>query len=78
MTGQLGSTVGTAAIVAEWAVGKVQRVALTKSGTTYTGVVSTLLTGIKNPVAVTVSPDRALVVGDWSTGIVYRVASTTA
>jgi glucose/arabinose dehydrogenase len=78
VTGQLGSTIGNSAIVAEWALGKVQRVALTKTGTTYTGSVSTLLTGIKNPVAVILASDKSLLVGDWTTGIVYRVAATSA
>jgi len=73
-TGQLGSRVGTAAIVAEWAKGKVLRVGLHRHGAGYTGTVSTLLTGISNPVAVALGPDRALYVGDWSSGVVYRVA----
>ena len=75
VTGQLGSTIGNSAIVAEWALGKVERVALTNAGTTYTGTVSTLLTGIKNPVAVTLATDGSLFVSDWTTGIVYRVAT---
>ena len=74
VTGQLGTTVGASAIVAEWALGKVQRVALTKTGTTYTGTVSPFLTGIKNPVAVTVAAGNALLVGDWTTGTIYRIA----
>jgi len=73
VTGQLGTAVGTSAIVAEWAVGKVQRVALTKTTTGYAGTVQPFLTGIKNPVAVVLGPDGALFVADWTTGIVYRI-----
>jgi glucose/arabinose dehydrogenase len=75
VTGQLGSGVGTSAVVAEWALGKVQRVALTKSGDTYTSTVTPLLSGIKNPVAVMLTNDRALLVGDWTTGTIYRIAT---
>ncbi len=78
VTGELGATVGTAAIVAEWALGKVQRVALTKTGDTYAGATTAFLTGVKNPVALIVSSDHALFVGDWSTGTVYRIAKASA
>jgi glucose/arabinose dehydrogenase len=78
VTGELGTTVGTAAIVAEWALGKVQRVVLTKSGDTYTGATTAFLTGVKNPVALIMSSDHALFVGDWSTGKVYRIAKASA
>lgn len=77
-TGQLGSTVGTSAIVAEWALGKVQRVALDASNGTYRGTTMPFLTGIKNPVAVILASDGALFVADWTTGTVYRVASPSA
>jgi len=76
VTGQLGTTVGTSAIVAEWALGTVQRVALTKTGSTYTGTVSPFLTGIKNPVAITLTADNAILVGDWTTGTIYRIAQS--
>jgi hypothetical protein len=35
VTGQLGAAVGASALVAEWALGKVQRVALTRAGSRY-------------------------------------------
>ena len=57
---------GSDAIVAEWATGKVMRV--TEAGTT-----STFVTGIKNPVAVVVAADGTVLVGDWTTGTIYRV-----
>jgi hypothetical protein len=37
--------------------------------------VSPFLTGIKNPVAVTVTADDAILVGDWTTGTIYPVAA---
>ena len=76
VTGQLGPGGGTAAIVAEWATGKVQLVSLTNDGSSYTGAVSTLLAGLQNPVPVTLTPDGALLVGDWTTGAAYRISAT--
>lgn len=76
VTGQLGTAVGTAAVVAEWSLGKVQRVTLTKRGTGYTGTATTLLSGIKNPVAVMLTSNGALLVGDWTTGTISRVVAT--
>jgi glucose/arabinose dehydrogenase len=79
ITGQLGATVGTSALVAEWADGAVKRVALTTDGSTYTGIVHPFLTGFTNPVPVLTAPDGAVFVGDWATGTIYRMtAATTA
>ncbi len=73
--GSLGSTVGTAAVVAEWRTGKVVRVGLDTSDTPVTSTgVSTLLTGVGQPVAVATAPDGALFVGDWASGTIYRIA----
>jgi glucose/arabinose dehydrogenase len=76
--GSLGETVGTAALVAEWTTGKVVRVGLdtTTTPVTSTGA-STLLTGIGQPVAVATAPDGSLVVGDWASGTIYRIAAAT-
>jgi glucose/arabinose dehydrogenase len=71
--GQLGPIVGTAAIVAEWNSARVQRVALTKNRSDYRGTVTPFLTGIRNPLALTFAPDRSLLVGDWATGMIYRI-----
>jgi glucose/arabinose dehydrogenase len=73
-SGQLGPSVGTAAIVAEWNVAKVQAVSLTRHGNGYRGAVSPFLTGMERPLAVALSPGRFLLVGDWATGRIYRVA----
>ncbi len=74
VTGELGPGVVTSALVAEWATGKVQRVALTNEGSTWSGTTTPFLTGIKNPVPLLLSPSGSLLVGDWATGTVYAVA----
>ena len=43
MTGQLGASVGTAAIVAEWTTGKVKMVPVTKAGTSNTRTTARVL-----------------------------------
>lgn len=74
-TGQLGPSIGTAAIVAEWNIAKVQQVALTKTGSSLQSTaVRPFLRGVHNPLALVFAPDRSLLVGDWATGIIYRVA----
>ena len=75
VTGQLGTTVGTGAVVAEWVTGKVQLVRLTTTSGGYTGKTSALLTGFKNPVPVLLDGSGALFVGDWTTGKIYRIAA---
>jgi len=74
VAGQLGSMIGTSAIVAEWAEGKVQRVALAVNGNGYAGTVRPFLAGLQNPVPVILSSRGAILVGDWSTGTVYSIA----
>jgi len=74
ITGGLGATVGPSAFVAEWAQGKVLRVALQHDGSSWSGTVMTFLDGLQQPVPIVVGPDGAVFVGDWATGIVYRVA----
>jgi glucose/arabinose dehydrogenase len=63
------------AIVAEWSTGKVQQVLPAKSGATYTGTVTPLLSGLTNPMPVLLGPNNALFVGDWSTGTIYRITN---
>jgi glucose/arabinose dehydrogenase len=75
VTAGLGSTIGPSALVAEWAQDKVLRVALEPDGTTWTGTVTTFLGGLEQPVPVLSGPDGAVFVGDWGTGIVYRIAA---
>jgi glucose/arabinose dehydrogenase len=73
LTGQLGLS-GTSAIVPEWQSGKVQRVLLNRAGSSYTGTVTPFLTGIRNPLALTLAAENSLLVGDWATGTIYRLA----
>jgi glucose/arabinose dehydrogenase len=74
VTGGLGESVGNAALVAEWQAGKVLRVGLTRSGSTYAGSVKPFLMGLKNPLPLLGAGDGAVLVGDWTTGLVYRIA----
>ena len=77
VTGQLGAEVGTSALVAEWATGKVMRVALSPDGDGYTpGGAEPFLAGLTNPVPIALAPDGAVLVGDWGTGTIYRIAAT--
>ena len=75
VTGQLGPGVGTAAIVAEWHEHKVQQVSLEKGPSGYQGKVAPFVSGIDRPVAVSLAPDGSVMLGDWATGTVNRVAA---
>ncbi len=75
VTGQLGSTLGTGAAVAEWVTGKVQWVRLTASNGTYTGTTTAFLSGFQNPVPVMLDSTGALFVGDWTSGKLYRITA---
>jgi glucose/arabinose dehydrogenase len=74
VTGSLGANVGTAALVAEWAEGKVLRVTLEPNGDGYASVVGPFVTGLEQPVPVVTAPDGSVLIGDWGTGAVYRIA----
>lgn len=73
VTGQLGPDVGNAAIVAEWAQRKVQKVSLERTEGGYRGSVSPFVTGIDRPVPVVLSGGDVLI-GDWGSGTVYRIS----
>ena len=73
VTGQLGPAVGTAALVSEWEFGKVQRVVLTRRGSSYRGTTAPFLSGFKSPLPVLATRDGAVLVGDWATGRLYRI-----
>jgi glucose/arabinose dehydrogenase len=75
VTDGLGPSLTSSALVAEWATGKVLRVALVRDGATYTGTVEPFLTGLTNPVPIVCAPDGAVLVGDWATGTIYRIAA---
>jgi glucose/arabinose dehydrogenase len=74
VTGQLGPATGTAALVAEWRAGRVQRVALDRPAAGSGGPVTPFLRGIANPLPVLATPDGAVLFGDWKTGRIYRIA----
>ena len=48
---------------------------LKASGTTYTGAAIPFITGIKNPLPVLATPGGALLIGDWSTGTIYKITA---
>jgi glucose/arabinose dehydrogenase len=73
--GQLGPGIGSSALVAEWATGRVVRVALARGGTGSTGVMESFLAGLSGPVPIALTPDGAVIVGDWRTGTIYRIAA---
>jgi glucose/arabinose dehydrogenase len=75
LTGGLGPTVGTSAVVSEWQLGKVLRVALTKHASGYAGRVVPFLTGFRSPLPVLATATGALLVGDWATGKIYRITT---
>ncbi len=75
LTGQPGRAASSTALVAEWQAAKVQRVALSKTGSTYTGSVRPWLTGPQHPLALILTPTHAVLVGDWGTGTIYQVAA---
>lgn len=68
----LESVLGKAALVAEWQTGVVKKADLDRAGSQ----ASTALTGFTNPLPLVATPDGAVLVGDWSTGVVYRIAAT--
>jgi glucose/arabinose dehydrogenase len=74
VTGQLGASIGSAALVAEWAKGTVKAVRLMGDGTIADDAATTLLTGLTNPVPVAIGPDGALYVGNWGSGAIDRIA----
>jgi glucose/arabinose dehydrogenase len=67
--------IGTVALVAEWAMGTVQRVGLVGEGTIDQATATTFLAGLTSPVPLATGPDGAVYVGDWGTGYIYRVAA---
>jgi glucose/arabinose dehydrogenase len=75
VTGQLGPSVDTAALVAEWSLGKIKQVTLKKTGSNYTATVSPMVTGLQHPVPVILSPAGSLMIGDWGSGAVYQLAA---
>ncbi len=76
VTGQLGSTVGTGAVVAEWVTGKVQLVQLTAARRWLHREDHCVPQRLREPGAGACSTrDGALFVGDWTSGKLYRITA---
>ncbi len=59
---------GDGVLASEWVYGKVMRVGL--GG----GEATPFLTGLSHPLPLLTAPDGSLLVGDWGTGVIYRIA----
>jgi glucose/arabinose dehydrogenase len=73
--GDLGGRFSPSALVAEWQLGRVQRVALTRPGATYKGTVTPFLTGVRDPLPLLTTPSGGVLVGDWGTGKIYELTA---
>jgi glucose/arabinose dehydrogenase len=77
LTTELKGKFDDSALVAEWNLGKVLRVPLTQTSTGIAGSVPRpFLTGIANPLPVIATPGGDVLVGDWSSGTIYRIAAS--
>ncbi len=75
VSGQLGGAVGRSALVTEWERGSLLNVPLRASARGYASTRATaLVTGFANPLPVAVSPGGGVLVGDWASGKIYRIA----
>ena len=75
VSGQLGTAVGHVALVSEWQWGKVLLAPLRRSGAGYASAKpSVLVSGFEHPLPLAVSAGGALLVGDWGSGKIYRIA----
>jgi glucose/arabinose dehydrogenase len=75
VTRELGGRFAWSAVVAEWQLGRVKRVALRRTKTGFTGRVTTFLTGMANPLPIATAPDGSILVGDWRTGTIYAITA---
>jgi hypothetical protein len=55
----------------------VERVTLTAvetaTGTTYRGEPTTFVAGLDRPLPLTIAPDGNLLIGDYATGVIYKI-----
>lgn len=77
LTHQLGGRFADSALVAEWQLGRVKRVAFHRTNDGFSGAVTTFLTGIANPLPIATTANGAVLVGDWRTGTIYRIAAAS-
>jgi len=73
LTGQLGRATASTALVAEWQAATVQRVTL-KGQRRLRGLGKPLAYRLQHPLALIVTRTRSVLVGDWGTGTIYRIA----
>jgi glucose/arabinose dehydrogenase/plastocyanin len=76
VNGQLGQAYGTSAFITSVTKGTVDRVALTKSGNSYTasGSPYEFLTGLKAGDPIVLTPRGSLLVGDYAVGKIYELS----
>jgi glucose/arabinose dehydrogenase len=74
VNGVMSGSDGSSALIAEWATGKILRVPLAADGTTASGPAEPFVLGLTKPVPVIAALDGAVLLGDWGTGLIYRVA----
>jgi glucose/arabinose dehydrogenase len=74
ITDQLGTAFQDVALVAEWTKGVVFAIHLDPDDGTGTEV-EPFLSGLQNPVPVVAAPSGGVLVGDWSTGVIYLVTA---
>jgi glucose/arabinose dehydrogenase len=78
VTRQLGGRYAPSALVAEWQLGRVKRVALRRTKSGFEGTVTTFLTGIASPLPIVTTPSDAVLVGDWRSGTIYRIRNSSS
>jgi glucose/arabinose dehydrogenase len=78
VTDELGGRFAPSALVAEWRLGRVKRVALRRTTNGYEGTVTTFLTGIANPLPIVTTASGSVLVGDWKKGTIYAVSAAGA
>jgi hypothetical protein len=75
VTRELGGRFAPSALVTEWQLGRVKRVALRRTKSGFGGTVTTFLTGIANPLPIVTTSDGAILVGDWRTGTIRAISA---
>jgi glucose/arabinose dehydrogenase/plastocyanin len=69
-----GTGYASTAVVSEWAPGKLVSIALKPRGDSFTATPSVLVTGLHNPGPLSIATDGAMLVGEYHSGTIYRIA----
>jgi plastocyanin len=72
-----GARYASTAVASEWALGKLIAIALKPRGSSFSATPSVLITGLENPGPVAATSDGALLVGEYRSGTIYRIAPGT-